>query len=512
MSRLLLSGGIAAVAAITTGCGVLLPSPFGDDPITLPSQPTVINFVDPSTVDGLSVHTTSDDSGTPHIFVSYPTPASAPALAEKLREVTSTAVRRSAQPTPAPTKGRPPELNVGWQLTAASGGVFGVRMRTGTFTGSEWKNSLSTFWYDQNARRVHDSADLLKDGKALTTLSGMVQNRLWSLGEGMKVSAVKPDRTMFDSLNFNPHGDLVVEFDDGQVAPARMGRMAVAVPKQEATPLLSDFGREVMRAVDSATPGSIPAFPPPEFSPSPAPSPGDGTVDCATSRCVALTFDDGPGPETDRLLYTLAAYKARATFFTVGGSAEAQPALLRRMTAAGHLVADHSWSHRDLATLSARKISDELSRTQIAVGAATGRPSELLRAPYGDVSAQVMNAARVLKLPIVGWSVDTADARDPDPAAVTRRAIDGARPGSIILMHDAGPATATALPKVLEALAARGYAFVTVPELYGSRGMEPGQIYEKGTLAPATGRNRSSSRRTRTRHDGSTMPGAQTAP
>jgi peptidoglycan/xylan/chitin deacetylase (PgdA/CDA1 family) len=493
MSRLLLSGGIALLAAITTGCGVALPSFFRDEPTTLPSQPTTINFVVPSTVSGLSIHTVSDDSGDPHVFISYPVLPSAPALAEKLRQVTSVARRGFARDAPAGTR-RPggegpdsaPEFNVDWQLTAASGGVFGVRLRTGLFSGGRWQNSLTTVWYDGSARRVRDSADLLKGGDALSTLAGVVRNRLWNLGPEMKVSAVKASPAMFDSLDFNPHGDLVVEFDDGQVAPARMGRMAVAVPKQEAMPLLSGFGLRAMRVVDSATPESIPASPPPELSPNPAPTARGRPVNCATTRCVALTFDDGPGPQTDRLLSALAAYGAHATFFTVGTSAEARPDLLRRMTAAGHLVADHSWSHRGLTTLDKHKISDELSRTQIVIGTQTGRPPSLLRAPYGVVNARVLTVARALKLPIVGWSLDTADARDPDPEAVARRAIEGTRPGSIILMHDSDPVTVTALPKVLKALAGRGYAFVTVPELYGPRGMEPGQLYDSGPVTRAS--------------------------
>ncbi|MEV7968692.1 polysaccharide deacetylase family protein [Sphaerisporangium sp. NPDC088356] len=484
MSRLLRSGGIALLVAITAGCGVAFP--FEDEPTTLPAQPTTINFVAPSAVGGLSAQTISDESGDRHVFVSYPSIASAPELAEKLRQTTSATVRRFSKDTHARPKAlAPPELNVGWQLTAASGGVFGVRMRTGLFTGDQWRNSLGTLWYDQDARRVHDSADLLKDGHALVTLAAIVQNRLWTLGPDMKVDAVKPDRAMFDSLNFNPHGDLVAEFDDGQVAPARMGRIAVAVPKQEAAPLLSDFGRRTMEVVDSATPGSIPGTPPPESPPAPGDPGVRGTsVNCAATRCVALTFDDGPGPQTDRLLAILAEYDARATFFTVGANAEAQPALLRRIIDAGHLIANHSWSHRDLATLDIHKISDELSRTQMMIGTVGPAPA-LLRAPYGGVTAKVVTVARALKLSIVGWSLDTADARDPDPAAVARRAIDGAHPGSVILMHDGGPATLAALPKLLKGLAARGYAFVSVPELYGSRGMEPGQVYGTGTAAPA---------------------------
>ncbi|MFC4588885.1 polysaccharide deacetylase family protein [Sphaerisporangium corydalis] len=485
MPHPLLSGGIALLLAVASGCGIVLPLPLTNAPTTLPAQPTTINFVPPSTVDGLTVRTITDDSAVRHIYAGHPELPSAPALTKRLAEVNAAAVRRFSRDAPAARPGTAStELNVGWQLTAASAGVYGVRLRTGSFTGGRWSNSLSTFWYDQTARRVHDSTGLLRDAAALGTLASIVRDRLRDLGQGTRVEAVKPTGALFDSLNFNPHGDLVAEFDDGQVAPERMGRVAVAVPTADATPLLSDFGRRAMAAVDSATPSSMPGSPPPGFTPGPQPT-HEGPVDCAAARCVALTFDDGPGPDTGALLDALARYGARATFFTLGASAEAQPALMRRMAAARHLVAGHAWSHRDLATLDVRQISDELSRTQIAIGATTGRTPPLMRAPYGGVTPQVAESARALGLAIIGWSVDAADARDPDPASVARRATAGVRPGSIVLMHDGGHATVAALPRILTALAARGYVFVTVPELYGPHGMEPGQVHNVGSATPA---------------------------
>ncbi|RCG31546.1 polysaccharide deacetylase family protein [Sphaerisporangium album] len=495
MSRSLLAGAIALAVVLASGCGISLPLPTVDGPSTLPAQPTTINFVDPSTVPGLTIRTTSDDSaGTKRVFASYPVPADAPALAAELQTLTDQTLRRYARRpadrshTPAPVTA-PSELNIGWQITAASDGVFGVRLRTGALTGGAWRSSLNTVWYDQTTRRVHSSSDLLKDRKALATLAALVKNRLWKLGPGVRPDAIGADGPMFDSLNFNPHGDLVAEFDDDQVAAARMGRIAVAIPMREAEPLLSAFGTRVMRAVDSATPRTLPDTPPPQATPVPGlQSPDGASADCSATRCVALTFDDGPSAGTDRLMALLAEYRARATFFTVGQSAEARPDLLRRMSAAGHLVAGHSWSHRDLDSLDVRQISDELGRTQIAIGAATGRAPGLMRAPYGHVTAKVINAARALGLSIAGWNVDAADARDGDPAAVARRTVEGVRPGAIVLMHDCGRATLRALPRILSTLAARGYSFVTVPELYASQRMVPGQVYTEG-VKPAALRN-----------------------
>ncbi|WP_214409851.1 polysaccharide deacetylase family protein [Sphaerisporangium fuscum] len=505
MPRLFVFLGIALLVAISAGCGLPLPFTRDEQPTTLPAQPTTINFVDPTSVPGLAVRTVSsgdtpaggqgDDFAGRHIFASYPVPPSTPALARKLSAVTAAFINAFARQTARrPATAPVPELNVGWHITAASGGVFGVRLRSGSDTGSGWHSSLSTYWYDTAARRVQDSAGLLKDRTALTTLAGLVKKHLSVLGPAMHVSVVKAEHALFDSLNFNPHGDLVVEFDDGQVAPARMGRIAVAVPKAQAVPLLSDLGRRAMEAVDSATPDRLPGRPPTMAAPTPwdggaasrrGNGPGGeqtgGALDCSVTKCVALTFDDGPGPRTGRLLSVLAAHDAHATFFTVGATAEAYPGLLQRMAAEGHLVADHSWTHRDLTGLDAHEISEDLGRSQIAIGRATGYAPTLVRMPYGRADAKVSAEARRLGLSIVGWDLDAGDAAGDAPGTVAERVIDHVRPGSIVLMHDTGStSTADALPQVLRTLTARGYTFVTVPELYGARGMAPGQVYTGG--------------------------------
>ncbi|MFD0639536.1 polysaccharide deacetylase family protein [Catenulispora yoronensis] len=76
-------------------------------------------------------------------------------------------------------------------------------------------------------------------------------------------------------------------------------------------------------------------------------------VDCSTAKCIALTFDDGPGPDTGRLLDILQSENVPATFFVLGDQAEKYPATVRREYAEGHEVGNHTWDHKDLSTLSA---------------------------------------------------------------------------------------------------------------------------------------------------------------
>ncbi|MGR6922231.1 polysaccharide deacetylase family protein [[Actinomadura] parvosata] len=200
-----------------------------------------------------------------------------------------------------------------------------------------------------------------------------------------------------------------------------------------------------------------------------------GSVDCRRVKCVALTFDDGPGPYTKALLRTLAAYDARATFFVVGQNVKAYPGIVRRAHAAGHEIGNHSWSHPDLSRLPAASIRSQLARTDRAVEAATGVRPALVRPPYGAFDASVRRQA---KRPLVLWSVDTLDWRYRNSARVARKAIKSVRPGSVILFHDIHPTTVRAIPKVLRTLSKRGYRFVTVSQLFGGR--PPRLVYSRG--------------------------------
>jgi peptidoglycan/xylan/chitin deacetylase (PgdA/CDA1 family) len=478
MPQLRFAGGIILVAGLCAACGVVFPAGnAGADGITVPSDPTVINFVDPSQVAGLGTETIEQVS--PRIHISYPTFADAPKLNATLRGWLSRLARNERSDAPSATPGRV-EFNVDWKLTAATRDVVGVRLRTGEFAGARWADSFHTVWYDGTTGQVHESSDLLRDANALASLAGITASLADAKETGINPDAIKPDATLFDSLDFNSHGDLVVEFDAPQVVPERTARVAIAVPAAQADPLLSDFGRRARAAAKAAIPAT------PSTAPSVRPSPKPETVapgigaDCAKVKCLALTFDDGPGPYTSDLLDTLVRHHARATFFALGVSAAAQPYLLKRMHAEGDLIGNHTWSHRDLTTLPPSKTADEITRCENAISQATGTAPMMMRAPYGAIDGQVEAVARRLGLTIVRWDVQPDDLATDDPAAIAKRVIGEARRGAIIMLHDTHGPTVQAMPGVLDALGKEGYAFVTVPELYGSRQVPTGEPHGSG--------------------------------
>lgn len=207
-------------------------------------------------------------------------------------------------------------------------------------------------------------------------------------------------------------------------------------------------------------------------APPPAPA-----VNCRVVKCVALTFDDGPGPYTARLLDMLAARHARATFFLIGGNIRGREAVVRRELADGHAIGDHTWSHPDLTRLPTGVVRSQLRRTRDAIQRVTGQPTHLMRPPYGATDRHVRKVAGGLGLAQIIWSVDTDDWRDRNSSIVTGRAVRRARRGDIILMHDIHPTTVAAVPRILRGLAERGFTFVTVPELLAAHPLKPGKPY-----------------------------------
>ena len=199
---------------------------------------------------------------------------------------------------------------------------------------------------------------------------------------------------------------------------------------------------------------------------------------------LALTFDDGPDPKwTPRVLDILKAEHVPATFFVIGQNALDNYGLLRRTLAEGHVVGNHSYTHPNLGLLSPRAVALELNSTQRLFEAFTGRTMRLFRAPFfGDAEpttpdeiGAVLSAQRLGYLS-VGLHVDSEDWTHPGVAAIVRNTLAGVtnpnpdKRGQVILMHDAGgdrSQTVAALPLIIRQLKAKGYRFVTVPELIG---------------------------------------------
>ncbi len=184
-------------------------------------------------------------------------------------------------------------------------------------------------------------------------------------------------------------------------------------------------------------------------------------------KVVALTFDDGPSKHTARILDCLDRYGAKATFFVVGSSVNRFPDVLRRAQASGMEIGNHTMNHPKLTSLSASKISSELSSTANAVENITGVRPSLVRPPYGSYTKSTLNAANQ---PFILWSIDTLDWKSRNADAVVNAALKNVKDGDIILMHDLYESTAAATERIVPALDSRGFEMVTVSELAKRKG------------------------------------------
>ncbi|HEY3396924.1 MAG TPA: polysaccharide deacetylase family protein [Armatimonadota bacterium] len=194
----------------------------------------------------------------------------------------------------------------------------------------------------------------------------------------------------------------------------------------------------------------------------------------ANRKLMALTFDDGPSPSyTPSILALLAKYGARATFFELGGCVSNHPDLTRKVYAAGHELAVHTWSHWMMTKNSTEALTADLRRCLDLYTKVLGGPVPIrwMRPPYGATNAHVRAAIEAVGLRHILWSVDTNDWRRPGGSVIAQRILAQARPGAVVLMHDGGgprEGTVEGVRQALPVLLARGYSLVTLSELMGA--------------------------------------------
>lgn len=192
----------------------------------------------------------------------------------------------------------------------------------------------------------------------------------------------------------------------------------------------------------------------------------------ADTDAVALTFDDGPSADTERVLDLLDEYGVRATFFMVGRQVERFPRTARRVAESGHEIGNHSYSHPIYLYRGARETRRQLERTQQIIADVTGVYARLARPPCGVRTSAYFRAARALGLRTVQWTVAGFDWERCSPARITHSVLHDARAGSIILLHDGDSenqrdrsATVAALPLIIKGLKEKGLRVAPLAEL-----------------------------------------------
>lgn len=204
---------------------------------------------------------------------------------------------------------------------------------------------------------------------------------------------------------------------------------------------------------------------------------GAETKASSGKKIIALTFDDGPGANTERLVSALRERGVHCTFFMVGSYVKRYSSVVRQCYEDGNQIANHSYSHPTLTSLSDSEVRQEIQKTNNALNSAIGCTNTYyVRPPYGDYNSRVLS---LLGAPAIYWSDDSGDWRTQNETVIYNNVISGAQDGDILLLHDSHSWSVNVAIRVVDTLLARGFEFVTLSELFRRRGITPtaGNIY-----------------------------------
>jgi peptidoglycan/xylan/chitin deacetylase (PgdA/CDA1 family) len=199
-------------------------------------------------------------------------------------------------------------------------------------------------------------------------------------------------------------------------------------------------------------------------------------VDCSVVKCIALTFDDGPSPFTDRLLRILDDNDGKATFFEIGNKVAANPDGAKRVVDAGMELGSHTWEHPNMTTIPPEDVPAQFSKANDAIEAATGKRPKLVRTAGGLINDQVLAEAKKQGLADINWDVIPFDwANDANTGATRYVLMTQIKPNSVVLFHDTYSSTVDLVEQFIPVLKANGYHMVTVTQMLGERA--PGSTY-----------------------------------
>ena len=358
---------------------------------------------------------------------------------------------------------KPMTETIGYQVTYNTSEALSIVVNIKQDMNGAHPASMTQFWtFDKKSGEVVSLADFTEQSdEAAEAIISAAKN---SISQTIK-QRQQPEIDLNEIINKEALSNFIITNNGNSLAwplgqasllPSSYGELTITVPISSVSKYLQNPTARKLANIPK------PPEPKPELAPAPAaPTPAPTTG----NKVIALTFDDGPGPYTAHLLDILDQYGAKATFFLIGSKVSGQASVVRSIQARGHQLGNHSWSHPELPKLSVDQIAGEIDRTNEAIRQATGVKPSILRPPYGAVNGVVLEQLRLRNMSSILWSVDTRDWADRNSQIVCSRAVAGARPGAVILMHDIHQTSVNAVPCILSSLKQQGYSFVTIQQL-----------------------------------------------
>ena len=183
-------------------------------------------------------------------------------------------------------------------------------------------------------------------------------------------------------------------------------------------------------------------------------------------KVISLSFDAAWGNEdTQQLIDILNKYKINTTFFVVGDWVDKYPESVKALSDAGNEVMNHSSNHAHFSKLSGEEIVADITACNEKIAAVTGITPSLFRCPYGEYDDHVINAVNSMGMTAIQWNIDSLDWKGLSADEISKRVLDKAEPGSIVLFHNAAENTPEALPGIIEALLADGYKIIPISQI-----------------------------------------------
>lgn len=349
------------------------------------------------------------------------------------------------------------ELNIDYQSYIKDDRYISIKLDI-FITGAVQKEAVETLIYDLKKERFIDYDDVF-DQDATSVISEIIQSKFKAQYPKECNTKNFQIHTAASAHNFNRFilrkGEIVFYFDSHTVldqstyAELEYNELKdyISIAKEEESVFVpyQDVLNEPVKQIDKDKP------------------------------MVALTFDDGPTLKyTSAILDCLKENQASATFFVLGSRADDFPQLLQRMVLEGNEIGNHTFSHKQLTTLSKANIEEEINATQESIHSVTNRYPKLIRPPYGSKNDTVMQCTQGKKL--VTWTVDSEDWRSKNAKVIVDKVLKDVKDGDIILMHDLYASTAEAAMILIPKLQEMGFQLVTISELYEYGKNDAGKI------------------------------------
>lgn len=193
----------------------------------------------------------------------------------------------------------------------------------------------------------------------------------------------------------------------------------------------------------------------------------------ADKRMAALMINVAWGNEyIPRMLKVLAQENVHATFFFDGSWLSKNEKMAKQIQAAGHELANHAYSHKNMSEISDAMQRREMEKTQLLLKEKLGVNNTLFAPPSGDYNQKTVQIAHQLGMKTVMWTLDTVDWKNPSPDWILRKMNKGMQPGSLILMHPTA-SSSESLDKLIRLIKDKGYTLGTVSDVLSSRRLEP---------------------------------------